>query len=169
MQPQGYAFQPERRAAGLPGHAQPSQERHMKICIYLTFDGQTREAFTRYQEVLGGTLQLMTFAEAPASEGFDPQQFGERIMHACLNVGSYALMASDTMPGELCGGEPYQGIKGCSITLNPDSVAEGERLFNALGEGGQVTMPFEKTFWAERFGMLTDRFGVSWMVNCETA
>ncbi|HAV89205.1 MAG TPA: VOC family protein, partial [Pseudomonas sp.] len=58
---------------------------------------------------------------------------------------------------------------GCSITLNPDSVAEGERLFNALGEGGQVTMPFEKTFWAERFGMLTDRFGVSWMVNCETA
>ena len=52
----------------------------MKICIYLTFDGQTREAFTRYQEVLGGTLQLMTFAEAPASEGFDPQQFGERII-----------------------------------------------------------------------------------------
>lgn len=138
----------------------------MKISIYLTFDSQAREAFTFYQQVLGGTLELMTFSQAPDAEQF-PAEYQDRIMHACLTLADYCLMASDTLPGEFCGGAPYQGIKGCSISLHPEGVAEGERLFNALSEGGQIVMPLEKTFWAERFGMLTDRFGVSWMVNCE--
>ncbi|EQM73934.1 VOC family protein [Stutzerimonas stutzeri] len=139
----------------------------MKITPYLTFDGQARDAFTLYQKVLGGTLEMMTFAQAPESEHF-PAEHRERIMHVCLNLGDYQLMASDTMPGDAaCGGGPYEGIKGCSISLHPKSVAEGERVFNGLAEGGQVVMPLEKTFWAERFGMFVDRFGVSWMVNCE--
>ncbi len=138
----------------------------MTISTYLTFDGTARDAFSFYQQVLGGTLEMMTFAQAPDAEQF-PAEYRERIMHACLNLGEGVLMASDTLPGDTCGGEPYAGIKGCSISLNPASVAEGERLFAELAAGGTVIMPLEKTFWAERFGMLTDRFGVSWMVNCE--
>ncbi len=138
----------------------------MKLSTYLTFDGQAREAFTFYQQVLGGTLEMMTFAQAPEAEQF-PAEHRERIMHVCLTLDDYRLMASDTMPGMDCGSGTYEGIKGCSISLHPDSVAEGERLFAGLSAGGQVVMPMEKTFWAERFGMFTDRFGVSWMVNCE--
>ncbi|KGK84574.1 VOC family protein [Pseudomonas stutzeri] len=138
----------------------------MKLSTYLTFDGQAREAFTFYQQVLGGTLEMMTFAQAPEAEHF-PAEHRERIMHVCLTLDDYRLMASDTMPGMDCGSGSYEGIKGCSISLHPDSVAEGERLFAGLSAGGQVVMPMEKTFWAERFGMFTDRFGVSWMVNCE--
>ncbi len=138
----------------------------MKLSTYLTLDGQAREAFTFYQQVLGGTLEMMTFAQAPEAEQF-PAEHHERIMHVCLTLDDYRLMASDTMPGMDCGSGTYEGIKGCSISLHPDSVAEGERLFAGLSAGGQVVMPMEKTFWAERFGMFTDRFGVSWMVNCE--
>lgn len=138
----------------------------MKLSTYLTFDGQAREAFTFYQQVLGGTLEMMTFAQAPEAEHF-PAEHRERIMHVCLTLDDYRLMASDTMPGMDCGSGSYEGIKGCSISLHPDSVAEGERLFAGLSAGGQVVMPMEKTFWAERFGMFTDRFGVFWMVNCE--
>lgn len=138
----------------------------MKLSTYLTFDGQAREALTFYQQVLGGTLEMMTFAQAPEAEHF-PAEHRERIMHVCLTLDDYRLMASDTMPGMDCGSGTYEGIKGCSISLHPDSVAEGERLFAGLSAGGQVVMPMEKTFWAERFGMFTDRFGVSWMVNCE--
>ena len=137
----------------------------MKISTYLTFDGQAREAFAFYQQVLGGELATMTFADSPDAEQF-PAEHRDRIMHACLTLGEQCLMASDTLPGDVCGGGPHEGIKGCSICLHPESVAEGERLFNGLSEGGQVVMPMEKTFWAERFGMFTDRFGVSWMVNC---
>jgi PhnB protein len=141
----------------------------MKITPYLTFDGQARDAFTLYQKVLGGTLEMITFAQAPEGERF-PAEHRERIMHVCLNRGDHQLMASDTMPGDpTCGGAPYEGIKGCSISLHPESVAEGERVFAGLAEGGQVIMPLEKTFWAERFGMFVDRFGVSWLVNCEHA
>lgn len=139
----------------------------MKIATYLTFDGQAREAFTFYQQVLGGTLEhMMTFAEAPDGEQFPPE-YRDRIMHTGLRLGDSLLMASDNIPGMSCGGAAYEGIKGCSISLHPESVAESERLFAALAEGGRVEMPLEKTFWAERFGMLVDRFGVSWMVNCE--
>ncbi|WP_407291777.1 VOC family protein [Stutzerimonas zhaodongensis] len=141
----------------------------MKITPYLTFDGQTRDAFTLYQRVLGGDLEMMTFAQAPETEQF-PAEHRERIIHACLSLGQFRLMASDTMPGDpACGGGVYEGIKGCSISLHPESIEESQRLFDGLAEGGQVVMPLEKTFWAERFGMLTDRFGVSWMIDCEPA
>jgi len=83
-------------------------------------------------------------------------------MHTRLLVGDQAIMGSDTTPDR-----PTDDMAGCSISLNVDSIAEAERVFNALKEDGSVQMPLEKTFWAARFGMLNDRFGVAWMVNCE--
>ncbi|TLX55392.1 VOC family protein [Stutzerimonas nosocomialis] len=137
----------------------------MKISTYMFFEDQSRAALTFYQQVLGGELEaMMTFADVPESEGLDvPPAFRDRIMHGCLRLENHLLMASDSMPGQ-----PYEGIRGCSITLSPDSVADGERLFAALAEGGRVEMPLAQTFWALRFGSLVDRFGVSWMINCET-
>ncbi len=85
-------------------------------------------------------------------------------MHACLTFDSGTLMASDTMEGQ-----PHEDMKGFSLTLNFDEVADAERVFNALAEGGTTTMPLAKTFWAERFGMCSDRFGTPWMVNAGMA
>ncbi len=134
----------------------------MRINPYLVFNGDCKAAFTFYAKCLNGTLEMMmTFGESPAREHISADCH-ERIMHTRLNVGDQVLMGSDTTP-EL----PYLGIHGCSISLNIDTAAEAERVFAALAEEGKVQMPLEATFWAERFGMLVDRFGVPWMVNCE--
>lgn len=132
----------------------------MRIIPYLTFNGDCKEAFALYKDVLGGELFSMSFAEAPEEAGVpkDP----DLILHACLTVGAFSLMASDCPPGQ-----PYRKLQGMSVSLNVDSVAEAERLFNALSTGGSVHMPLAKTFWAERFAMFEDRFGIVWMVNCE--
>jgi PhnB protein len=104
---------------------------------------------------------MMTFGETPAAEHV-PKEYHDLIIHTCLKVGDQMLMASDTTPDR-----PTPGMSGCSISLNVDSIAEAERVFKALSDGGKVEMQLEATFWAARFGMLVDRFGVSWMVNCE--
>ncbi|WP_434676406.1 VOC family protein [Pseudomonas sp. D3-10] len=132
----------------------------MKIIPYLTFDGRCKEAFALYKEVLGGELFSMSFADAPEDVGMpkDPNL----IMHACLTVGDFSLMASDCSP---C--QPFSKPQGVSVSLNVDSAQEAERLFKGLSEGGQVQMPLAQTFWAERFAMFEDRFGVAWMVNFE--
>jgi PhnB protein len=92
--------------------------------------------------------------------GETPPSMAERIMHARLAIDGRALMASDAMIGQ-----PYDGMKGFSLSLVYPTPAEAQRVFDALADGGKVTMPMQKTFWAEAFGMLTDRFGVHWMVN----
>jgi PhnB protein len=132
----------------------------MKIIPYLTFNGRCKEAFALYQDVLGGELFSMSFAEAPEDVGMpkDPNL----IMHTCLTVGGFSLMASDCPPGQ-----PFSKPQGVSVSLNVDSAEEAERLFNGLSAGGSVQMPLGKTFWAERFAMFEDRFGVAWMVNFE--
>jgi PhnB protein len=128
--------------------------------VYLTFDGTCAEAMRYYERVLGGKLDpLMTFGESPMCKDM-PAVDPNRIMHAHLLIGGRSLMASDSM-----GQEPYQGMKGISLTLTYPTPAEAQRVFDALGEGGRVTMPMQKTFWAEAFGMLVDRFGTPWMVN----
>jgi PhnB protein len=132
----------------------------MKVHAYLMFDGQCEAAFKFYAECLGGTLELMSFGESPEA-GNIPAEFHERIIHACLTVDDQLLMASDTLPQS-----PYEGIKGCSIALQVDSVPEAERLYAALSAGGSIQMELQQTFWATRFAMLTDKFGVAWMVNC---
>jgi PhnB protein len=135
----------------------------MKINAYLTFDGQCEAAFKFYAHCLGGTLEAMfSFGDTPAA-GDVPEVLRDKIMHARLVVGDQVLMASDSHPEH-----PYEGIKGCSVSLNVDSIAEAERIFSALAEQGRVEMPLQQTFWAVRFGMLVDRFGVPWMINCET-
>src|SRR5690606_41767144 len=112
----------------------------MKISTYLTFDGQAREAFAFYQQVLGGELATMTFADSSDAEQF-PAEHRDRLMHACLTLGDQCLMASDTLPGAVSGGGPYVGIKGCSICLHADRVAGGGRLFTGLSERGQLVLP----------------------------
>ncbi len=127
--------------------------------IYLTFDGNAREAMTFYQRCLGAELALQTFGEAPMDS---PPGAENRVMHARLAKGAAAIMASDTMPGM-----PLTQGNNFSITIECESVAEAERLYSALGEGGKATMPLQDTFWGARFGMLTDKFGVNWMLNCQ--
>ena len=135
----------------------------MKIHAYLMFDGQCEAAFNFYAECLRGTLEMMRYADSPDEDMEVPAEFQQRIMHVCLTVGDQLLMASDTLPQ--CP-QPYEGIKGCSISLQVDNVPEAERLYAALSEQGSVQMELQQTFWATRFAMLTDRFGVSWMINC---
>jgi len=134
----------------------------MRLNPYLMFDGQCEAAFRFYEQCFGGKLEAMLpYSDSPEC-GDIPAEYRSRIMHACLVIDGQKLMASDTTPQY-----PHEGIKGCSVTLNVDSIAEAERLFNALSENGSVMMPLDKTFWAVRFGMCTDRFGVPWMINCE--
>ncbi len=132
-----------------------------EINVYLTFDGNCREAMKFYATCLGGELFMMPFSEAPMEL---PKEAKDRIMHARLTRGSAVLMASDTMPGM-----PLQQGNNFSVSVQCESAQEVERLHAALGERGKVTMPPQETFWAVRFGMLTDRFGINWMFNSEKA
>jgi PhnB protein len=93
-----------------------------------------------------------------------PPEYQDRLMHAALRLSDGRLMASDAGPWA-----PFDGpMRSCSLSLHFKNVVDARKVFEALGEGGTVTMPFDKTFWAAGFGMLTDRFGVAWMVNCES-
>lgn len=137
---------------------------------YLSFDGNTREAFAFYEQALGAKIQtLLRYADMPqppaSAEGCagGPMPAGDGIMHACLLLpGGAMLFAGDVPPGM-----SFEGIKGLMIALQFDTVAQAEAAFDALSQGGQVTMPMAPTFWARSFGMLTDRFGISWAVNGE--
>jgi PhnB protein len=134
----------------------------MKINPYLIFNGDCKAAFTFYAESLQGNIEAMlTFGETPAGDHV-PKDLHNLIIHTRLAVGDQAIMGSDTTPDR-----PTDEMSGCSISLNVDSIAEAERVFSALSEDGTAQMPLEQTFWAARFGMLVDRFGVSWMINCE--
>lgn len=129
----------------------------MQINPYLIFAGNCRDAFTTYEKVLGGTAQLMPYGDAPPADG--PPQPPDHIMHARLEAHGGVLMGSDGPGGEA----PKDSVW---VSLGIDSVDEAERVFQELAHGGQIVMPIGETFWARRFGMLKDRFGVSWMVNC---
>lgn len=131
----------------------------MKINPYLTFSGQCEEAMKFYAKVLGGKLELMPFEGTPGAEHV-PADYRKKIMHACLNLGDFSLMASDSMPGQKV------DMSGMSVALHPEKPAEAERIFKALSENGKITMQLAETFWSPRFGMLVDRFGTPWMVNC---
>jgi PhnB protein len=134
----------------------------MQLTSYLIFNGQAEAAFKFYETCLRGKItSMMRFGEAPGCEQM-PEQTRDWLIHVRLEIGNQLLMASDCPPDR-----PYEGIKGCSVSIQVDTKAEGERIFNALKENGTVQMPYEKTFWAARFGMLVDQFGVPWMVNCE--
>lgn len=129
---------------------------------YLFFAGQCAQAMQRYQQVLGGELQIMRYADAPpdAQCGQMSEVDGQKVMHAILKFPEGAVMASDMPPGQ-----PHEGIQGVAVTLNFPDLPAAERAFAALSEGGSVQVPFAPTFWAEGFGMLRDPFGTPWMIN----
>jgi PhnB protein len=130
----------------------------LKIEPYLFFDGRCEEALEFYRRTLGAEiLAKMRFKESP-EPAMCPPGSGDKIMHATFRIGESTLMASD---GECQGKMAFQGF---SLTLIVPTEVEADRLFNALGEGGQVQMPLAKTFFSPRFGMVADRFGVSWMI-----
>jgi PhnB protein len=133
----------------------------MQLNPYLTFNGQCEAAFKFYEKVLGGKIEaMMTFGGSPM-EDRAPAEWRDKIMHARLTVGANVLMGSDAPP------DRYEPMKGITVSIGVDDPAEAERIFHALAEGATVQMPIQQTFWAARFGMLTDRFGTPWMINCE--
>lgn len=135
----------------------------MAFHAYLFFsNGECREAITRYQEIFGGELQIMTFAELPEGADSMPGAKPDQVMHSSLTVGDGLLMASDDPTGD---GGPRAGI--CVSYSAPD-VATGKKAFEALCEGGELQMPFEATFWSPGFGACVDRWGVPWMVDVMT-
>jgi PhnB protein len=138
----------------------------MQIEPYLTFNGNCEQALEFYAQCLGGKVQFMQrYGGSPMDNAELPAEWKNKVMHATVDAEGQRFMGSDAMPGQ-----PFAGYSGISMSLNiPKDSARAKRVFEALAAGGQVQMPFGKTFWAEGgFGMLTDRFGVPWMVNCET-
>lgn len=135
----------------------------MQILTYLHFNGDCEEAFRFYERCLGGTIETMqSHGDTPNAEEV-PAEWHDRILHARLAVEDQVLMGSDTPPGH------PQEPGGFSVSLSVDEPAEADRLFKALSEKGSVAMPIQETFWAARFGMLVDQFGVPWMVSCDHA
>lgn len=135
----------------------------MQIANYLFFKDNAAEAFDFYARCLGGKVTMkVTMGEMPNTENL-PAEVRALVAHVRLAVGDAVLMGSDWCgPGP----EPYPGIHGNAVSVSVDEPEEAERLFKALAEGGQVTMPIDETEWALRFGMLRDRYGAKWMVNC---
>ncbi|HWD60550.1 MAG TPA: glyoxalase/bleomycin resistance/extradiol dioxygenase family protein [Stellaceae bacterium] len=133
----------------------------MKLNPYLTFSGRCEEAFKFYEKALGGKIDaMMTAVGTPMEKQMSPE-WRDKIMHARMTVGDAVLMGSDAPPDRA---EP---MKGFAITLNFEDPPAAERAFRALADKASITMPIQETFWAQRFGMLTDQFGTPWMINCE--
>jgi PhnB protein len=135
----------------------------MQFIAHLNFNGNCQAAFNFYEQALGGKIvTMMTHEGTPAAEHVPPE-WRDKILHASLMVGDQWLMGGDVQPS--C----YQRPQGFSVAVHIKDPAEAERIFHALAEDGQVTMPLQETFWAARFGMLVDQFGIPWMVNCGKA
>lgn len=131
------------------------------ISPYLSFGGRCEEALAFYRTAVGAQVDmLMHFKDSPEPQppGMVPPGWENKVMHASFHIGTTALMASD-------GCAPNSSFGGFALHLAVPTEAEAERVFAALADGGQVTMPLAKTFWSPRFGMLTDRFGLGWMVS----
>jgi PhnB protein len=135
----------------------------MDMTTYLSFDGQCEAAFGLYERCLGGELgPIFRYGGSPMANDAPPG-WQDKIMHGSITIGGQVLMGADITP------DRYEAPKGVSLSLQIDSVAEAERIFRDLAQDGRVVMPLEKTFWAERFGMLVDRYGISWLINCEAS
>jgi PhnB protein len=135
----------------------------MMFNTYLNFNGTCAEAFRFYERCFGGKIKFVqTFGESPMKDSVKPEQYG-LVMHVTLDVNGDTLMGSDATP------DRYEAPQGIYVSISPKTYADGERIFKELSAGGEVEMPFQKTFWAAGFGMCIDRFGIPWMVNCEAA
>jgi PhnB protein len=133
----------------------------MQVNPYLSFNGQCEAAFKFYEQCLGGQLgKLFRYAGTPLADQV-PADWQDKVMHGSVTVGEQVLMGADVAP------DHYEEPKGFSLSLEITSMTEAERIFHELSQGGKVVVPLEKTFWAERFGVLVDRFGIQWLINCE--
>ncbi|HEY0140666.1 MAG TPA: VOC family protein [Thermoanaerobaculia bacterium] len=131
------------------------------LAPYLSFDGNCSEAMRFYEKTLDGKLiALLRNADIPGACEALPPGNEERIMHAYLTVGEVVIMAGDSIVGW-----PYEGMKGFHLTLSYDDTERGRRIYDALADGGKVTMPWAPAFYAEGTGMLVDRYGTPWIVN----
>ena len=134
------------------------------VQAYLDFDGRCEEALKFYEEKLGAKINvMMRFKDAPPGNECPPDEGNkmtpEHVMHSCFRIGGTDIMASDCR----CGGKVLFG--GFSLSLNVETEEEADGYFNALAESGKIEMPLAPTFWTPKFGVVTDKFGVSWMVN----
>lgn len=135
----------------------------MAFYPYLFFGRNCRQAFTRYQEIFGGDLSLLSMKDLPASEGPAPAADADLVMHAALVSADSLLMGSDDPTADNFG--PVQGMQ---VNWSTNDAGEAKRVYDALAEGGQVIMPIGETFWSPMFGMCIDRFGTPWMVGVES-
>ena len=135
----------------------------MEIEVYLTFNGNCETALQFYAQCLGGKVaELHRYAGSPMDNAELPAEWKNKVMHGKVEAQGHRILASDSGPGQ-----PFKGYSGFSVTLNMGKdTKRAEEVFNALAAGGQVQMPFQKTFWSPGFGMLVDKFSVPWMVNC---
>ena len=132
----------------------------MKVQAYVSFTGRCEEALEFYKKSLGAEVtSMMRWKDSPDATIRPPPGFDNKIMNAAFRIGDTELMADDGMA------EKAAEFKGMTLAIEAADDAEAKRVFAALGEGGKVTMPLMKTFWTSSFGMLTDQFGVPWMVN----
>ena len=135
----------------------------MTLNTYLVFSGQAEEAFKFYAQCLNGQIVAMfKHSDTPAAAQVPPD-WQDKVMHVALKAGDSVLMGSDAPP------DRFKAPQGFSVSLQVDDPADAERIFAALSEGGKIGMPIQQTFWAVRFGMTVDRFGIPWMINCEGA
>ena len=133
----------------------------MQANTYLYFNGDCEAAFKFYEKCLGAKIDgLLKYRGSPAAEQVSPDWL-DKVLHARLIIGKTELMASDAPPGH------YEQPKGFSVAFGTEKAADAERIFRELSEKGKITMEMQQTFWAPRFGMLVDRFGIPWMINCE--
>ena len=129
--------------------------------ISLTFNGQCEAAFRLYAQCMNGTIAYMlTWGDSPMAADAPPG-WDAKIYHATLKIGDTAVAGGDALPNH------YEQPKGFQILLQMDDPVAAERVFQALAENGRVGMPIQKTFWASRFGVLIDQFGIPWSINCE--
>ena len=133
----------------------------MEMSVYLSFNGECERAFRFYEQCLGGRLGGIFRYEGSPMANQVPAEWQDKVMHGSITLCDQVLMGADSAPGS------YEKPKGFSLTLQIESSSEAERIFRELANEGEVGMPLQKTFWAARFGMVVDRFGIPWMISCE--
>jgi PhnB protein len=133
----------------------------MQMNTYLSFHGECEAAFKFYEECLDGTLgEIFRYAGTPMAAQV-PADWQNKVMHGSVTIGDHVLMGGDVAP------ERYEKPQGFSLSLQIKSTTQADRIFRLLAREGTVVMPLEETFWADRFGMIVDRFGIPWLINCE--
>ncbi len=133
----------------------------MNLSPHLVFNGQCREAFKLYEQVLGGQIvTMLTYGDSPMAERVSPEQ-QDRIVHASMTLGDGVLSGVDALPGD------FERPQGFYVLLHPSHAEEAERVFQLLAENGEIRIPTQKTFWSPCYGVLADRFGIPWEISCE--